>query len=355
MFSRVMGVVLILMMVTVPLTADSKAPAEISAAGKRGTKRGLKWLLRAQNPAGYWGLEINSPPDIGTTCLAAMALMANGSTPSRGKYAKQVSKALNWVLAECQRFNYRIPKISTSHITAKLGNQIHGFLVTLFLAEMIGMQDSRSKRDRIQKALQTMVGVISRQQKPDGSWNNQSFAPLLATASAWTALRAAYMSGMPTGAASVIKTVTYIESKLDKKTGIFGGAWRGGGSRYRFFGQAAALRVLYGMGRGEGAIGQKGIEALFKFKYKPYDRSFISEGENYMAAFYSTQALFQDRTPGRAIWKKWFSEIQRKLISVQNRDGSWRGTACITSRVFCTACSLLTLQIPYRHLPSNEY
>ncbi len=284
-----------------------------------------------------------------------MALMSAGSTPSRGKYSGNVSKALNWVLAECAQYGNRIPALSTSHITSKLGNQIHGFLVTLFLAEIVGMEDSRVKQERIRKTIGIMVDRIARQQRPDGSWNNKSFAPLLATASAWTSLRAAYMVGAPTGAASVIKTLNYIEKQLDQHTGVLRGAWRGQNTRYRFFGQAAALRVLYGMGQGEGAIAQLGVKALMKFKYRPYHHSFISEGENYMAAFYATQALFQDRSTGRKLWKNWFAEIQRKLISVQNSDGSWRGTACITSRVFCTSCALLTLQVPYRHLPSNEY
>lgn len=334
--------------------AGAPVPPELSPEGRRSTQRALDWLVQAQRPDGAWGLEPGSEPDLGTSCVALLALMASGSTPSRGKYAREITKGVRWVLDECERHQFQVPNPPASLITSKLGSEIHGFFTTMLLAELLGMEGSL-RCGRVKKALLVMVPIIAGQQKPDGSWNNPSFAPLLATASAWMAIRAAYMGGQPAGSAAAVKTLQYVESQLDARTGIFKGSWQGREAGYRFFGQAAALRVLYGMGRGESPAAQQGVKALFEHGYKPYEHPFVTEGENYMAAYYATAALMQDPTPGRTVWKAWFARIQKTLVECQNPDGSWRGTACITSRVFCTAASLLTLQVPLRKLALNEY
>jgi hypothetical protein len=44
-------------------------------------------------------------------------------------------------------------------------------------------------------------------------------------------------------------------------------------------------------------------------------------------------------------WKNWYDKMSRRLISIQNNDGSWSGHHCITSPVFCTATCLLILSV----------
>jgi hypothetical protein len=53
-------------------------------------------------------------------------------------------------------------------------------------------------------------------------------------------------------------------------------------------------------------------------------------------------------------WKKWYATVRDKLIGVQNKDGSWTGHHCITSRTFCTAASVLVLMSPNRMLPISQ-
>lgn len=333
--------------------ADPDVPSEVTPAIRASAAKAIKWLVAAQNPNGSWGLEPGTQDDIGCTCVATLCLMGNGSTSTRGPHATQVAKAIAWVMRTSAQHNHSLPRSTTSLISRKLGNEIEGFLATLLLAEALGTETNREQQEQIRKAVATMVGVISAQQREDGSWNSQVFAPLLATASAWMSLRTAYMAGIPAGSASVQKTLDYVKRQLDPKTGVFHGVSRE--EDYRFYGQACGLRVLFGMGLGEDALTQKGVQALFTHKYKPYDHQFISEGENYMAAWYSTQSLFQDPSPGRALYFRWYKEIAATLLGCQDADGSWRGTACITSRVFSTSCAVLTLQVPLRTLPMTEY
>lgn len=335
--------------------AQAPVPPEVTRKIQTSYTRGVAWLLKAQNPDGSWGLEPGSPPDIGCTCVALLSLMSVGSTPSRGPHARAVRRGLDWVIRLAKRHNNAIPRSNSSLIPRKLGTEIEGFLVCLLLGEAMGMEHDRARQEAMRRAVEKMVKVIGSQQKPDGSWNSQVFAPLLATASAWMALRTAYMAGIDPGKASVEKTLAYVKQQIDPASGVFQGVWRGRGTQYRFYGQACGLRVLIGMNLHEDKLTQSAIKALLKFKYQPYHHRFNSEGENYMAAWYSTQALFQERTPGKPLYKRWYRELCATLLKNQEADGSWRGTACITSRVFSTACAVLSMTVPLRTLPMTEY
>lgn len=330
-------------------------PKEYTRKIRASQRRAIAWLRKAQNADGSWGLEPGAKPDLPCTCVAILALMGDGSTMSRGKHSVAIRKGLAWVSRRAKAHKYKIPRDRESHISVKLGTEIQGFLITLLCAEAHGKEDNRDLQNTLNKTLRSMVATIGQQQRDDGSWNSQVFAPLLATGSAWMALRVGYMSGANAGKSSADKTLGYVLNKIDKNTGVIGGAHRGGRDSYRFFGQAVGLRVLFGMGMGESKIADKAVDALFKHGYKPYDRSFISEGENYMAAWYSTQALFGERRKGKPRYHRWYKRITTTLLDCQNADGSWRGTACITSRVFSTACASLTLTVPLRFLHLTEY
>jgi hypothetical protein len=44
-------------------------------------------------------------------------------------------------------------------------------------------------------------------------------------------------------------------------------------------------------------------------------------------------------------WKSWYDAMSKRIIDIQNNDGSWQGHHCITSPVFCTAAAVLILSI----------
>ena len=74
-------------------------------------------------------------------------------------------------------------------------------------------------------------------------------------------------------------------------------------------------------------------------------------GEEYFSIFMLTECFIQHKGD---TWEKWFRNIRTKIIAVQNADGSWTGYSCIQSRVFCTACNVLTLISPNRYLPTSD-
>ena len=44
-------------------------------------------------------------------------------------------------------------------------------------------------------------------------------------------------------------------------------------------------------------------------------------------------------------WENWYQNISKKMLEIQENNGSWRGHHCITSPVFCTATCILILSI----------
>jgi hypothetical protein len=49
------------------------------------------------------------------------------------------------------------------------------------------------------------------------------------------------------------------------------------------------------------------------------------------------------RRAGGPEWEKWKSDIQAKVLKMQNEDGTWAGHHCITGRVAVTSAAILTL------------
>ncbi len=50
------------------------------------------------------------------------------------------------------------------------------------------------------------------------------------------------------------------------------------------------------------------------------------------------------RRSGGAQWKEWHEQITRKILNLQNSDGTWAGHHCITGRVAVTSAAILNLK-----------
>ena len=74
-------------------------------------------------------------------------------------------------------------------------------------------------------------------------------------------------------------------------------------------------------------------------------------GEDYLAFHLVTETMLQKEDKD---WDIWFPMVRDKIIRVQNKDGSWTGHHCITSRTFCTAAACLILSAPNRYLPISQ-
>ncbi len=75
--------------------------------------KGLAWLVKSQLDNGGWGqgeeseamgrgLALKDKPSVADTCMATMALLRSGSTPSSGEYAKSIRHGIEYVCAEIE-------------------------------------------------------------------------------------------------------------------------------------------------------------------------------------------------------------------------------------------------------------
>ncbi len=342
-----------------PAPAPSAAPRKAAEpVASEAIQRAIKWLISAQNRDGSWGLDSRGSGDPTCTVVAALALMANGTTERGGPEPDRVEavrKALDYILTLASRMNAEFWPWEVTLIQNKLGHTVHTFFAAVFLTQVYGMRATYVKEESLEElkdAISKMVGQIVRTQEPDGSWHKNTFGSLKATCMAWLALRSAASSGLDVEAASVQKIIAFIKTQHNPATKLFD-RMTGNGNYQTIYATACCLRVLYGMGQGNSPEAKSATDAFIDFvKKSQMSAAFLTvEGEDYLSAALVTQALLIEQDQR---WNNWFPWITGELVKRQAKDGTWTSTACITGRTFPTSCALLTLQAPYRQLPIGE-
>lgn len=350
------------LLILAPAAEAQERPAARSAPGaaaprhdpvperaRDSVRQAVDYLLRAQNRDGSWGDDHGSPGDLGNTAIGALALLADGSTPTRGPHALALRRAIDWIARRtrgCEEGQMMI-KPGTL-LQRKLGENADLYLVSLLYSQMLGMNVDAHDDQRMHSELTAMCRMISSLQKSNGAWET-SYEPMLTTVLAWMSLKFAAAAGVTIHQASPHKVVEYLTREcLEEKSGIFREQrW---GNNERFVTQSGALRVFYGMDLAHLPAIQRAAKVITRMRFDQ-DVGGRQGGEEFLGAVFATQALFQDRGDGHA---EWYPKIVEALIKCQNRDGSWTGHHCITGRVFCTSCSVLTMLTPDRLLPMVE-
>ncbi|MBI4613985.1 MAG: terpene cyclase/mutase family protein [Planctomycetes bacterium] len=333
-------------------TAQAPAEDPYDPETLRAIDKATAWLLAAQQPDGSWSCDIQGQGDVGTTCVAALALMSAGNTRQRGRHHQAIKRATAFVLQHARQMDGSVyPAGAATQPQYKIGHHIHTYFTVIFFSQALGMLGDAELDNQIASELARLVGYIDRTQQADGSWNDSSTEPMITTVIAWEALRSAFSAGIEIQAAGVDKTLQYIrESCYDPASGIFRDLRWGGASNLRFITQGGALRVLYGMGEGKTEMAKKGTEALFHTTFAQ-DYGGSAGGEDFLGALFATQALLHEEG---ATWQRWWGTTRKTLADLQNADGSWTGHHCITGRTFCTATALWTLLLPKRILPMTQ-
>lgn len=320
-----------------PVLASSPPP-EVTVASQASVDKGIVWLLAHQNPDGSWGCKRSEAPSTAITSLAALALMAGGSTPDRGPHKDAIRRGLDYTLSMASRSG-----MITAYDTTGMGLLYDHACATLFLAEVYAT--TQDPDDELRRKLSRAVRYIARGQNPDGGWGVQG-SDVATTASMWVALRAAHNAGLTIHGPTMDKVEKFVR-ECSQPTGGFGQSpqVRGGGG-HLFYPTSAALRILYGMGRDDAAVA-KGTELILSRTLGQEYGGRISEWD-YCGAFYATQALLQEHG---AYWGRWFPTVRDHLVRIQNADGSWTIEYCLCCQAYATALSCLVLQTPGRLLP----
>lgn len=308
----------------------------LTPAAERSVERGLTYLAERQHGDGSFGSGAYRG-NVAVTALAAMAFMAEGSLPQRGRFGKQVQSALDYILAQC-RDNGLILNLGAS---SRGPMYEHGFAL-LFLAECFGSTSRPDVKDKIVRAVRLIVNT----QNDEGGWRYQPQrldADISVTVCQIMALRAVKNAGIYVPKETVDRCVAYVKRCQNPD----------GGFRYMtvpgesaFARSAAAVVALYSAGIYEGEEIDRGIKYLLAFVPEP--GVIRQEPYYFYGHYYCVQAMWQR---GGAAWQRYFPAIRDELVSRQQADGSWNDPI---SPEFGTAMALLILQVPKQYLPIFE-
>jgi hypothetical protein len=325
---------------------------------EKAIQRGLDYLAVRQGADGSWGTGAYQT-NVAVTSLGALAMMAGGSMPGRGRYGSYVKKALDFVLATGARAG-RGGAFGMQHPDGFLFNSgrggqqgpmySHGF-GTLFLGELCGMLPDANEGDRVRQALHKAVQIIIKAQHSSGGWRYNPFpvdADISVTVCQIMALRSARNAGVFVPKSVVDHCIAYVKrSQLADGSFVYQQNGRNfgfpGGQGGGFARTAAGLAALYSAGIYEGDAIRRGLEYLHNSRPQRFNR--MADMHYFYGHYYAVQAMW---TAGGRYWAEWYPSVRDELISHQEGDGGWLDMLCSQ---YGTAMACIILQVPNNYLP----
>lgn len=304
--------------------------------------RGLKYLADTQTEQGDWR---DGQGGAGVTGMAVMCFLASGEDPNFGPYAGNIRRGLRSMISQ------------QDSGTGYFGNSMyhHGFAM-LALAEAYGTVDDRNlwqnsggKSQRsIGQALELAVraAVTSQKQNSFGAWRyspSGSDADTSVAGAVLMGLLAARNAGIEVPDEAIDKAISYF-IKMTAPSGQV--AYSGGiGGFDESLARISIATLVYSI------AGRKDLEqfkAARKYLTDRLDGGSPGHGGVEYQWYYQAQALFQGDVEA---WEKWNKNLIRQLKTVQQPDGSFRGSH---GTLVSTTLSLLAVAVNYRFLPIYE-
>ncbi len=335
---------------------------EVTPQGEAALERGLSWLAQNQGPEGNWQTN-----DLGLVSMGALAFMADGHLPGRGKYGQNVEKALNYVVAHAK------PSGLLNMSDAHRDMYNHG-LSTFVLGQAYGM----SSDTRIGGVLERALKLIANTQCKDGGWDYQASPQdqghdlSLAVMQA-KALRSAVDSGLEVSPEVIKLAIKDVREHYSSRNGpqqndseqqIGPGqfAYTKGGGNPTVAMAAAGVVCMQEFGQYDDWRIAKNMEIISATvqQLKPnsnHDGRTTLNGGAY-ALYYVAQAMYQ---VGGESWKTGYPVLRDHLISCQmhtagdvRQDGVWHDTQYTNGAqgdLYATSVACFVLAIPNRYLP----
>ncbi len=322
---------------------------------RRAVERGLRYLAvqQAAHQDGTFGkVEGTQHAPVALAALGALAFMAQGSTPERGEFGAQVSRAVDYLLSKSEPSAGPTQGYIAVNRVDKLGMHGHGY-ATLALAQAYVMAPSSPRGARIASALDSAVRIIERSQTFEGGWYYQPDAGVLhensVTVIQLQALRAARNCGVRVDPEVVAKSIRYIERCQNED-----GAFRYGldpTEHPSIAMTASGLATLQNAGRYAGPEIERAVLQLQRalisrdgeLRRNPIDFRHYERLNVALALWtYSDQRLY----------RRWIDDERALVLNEQRADGSW-GDESFGS-CYATAMTCLFLSIEDGLLPLFE-
>lgn len=321
---------------TVPRTVETSGLEYITPTTQQAINRGLEFLAANQNEDGSLGAGSYYRRHVAVTALAGMAFLSAGNTPNRGKYGRNVERAVQFLLANTDPTGL----ISTPEARQQNPMYGHGF-AALFLAEAYGMTHRADIRDKLKLAINLIINT----QNKDGGWRYfpvRRDADISVTVCQIMALRAARNAGLYVPKNTVDLCTQYVKRCQNPDGGFNYQLLAGNGSLWPR--SAAGLVALYSAGIYEGREIDRGLKYLTD--HMPRGEVFRNEAFYFYGHYYAVQAMWH---AGGNYWRQWYPAIRDELLSRQAQTGSWPDMT--VNSEYGTAMACIVLQMPNNYLP----
>jgi len=322
--------------------AEEVLPKHITPQTLKAVRAGLDYLARSQGDNGSWQNDQGGESyPVAMTGLAGTALLANGNTSTRGRYAPQVEKAVEYLVG-CSTRSGLITGPSQENGRPMHG---HGFAL-MFLACAYGSETKPAMREKIKEVIENAVKLTSEGQSGDGGW---TYIPGAGDEGSVTvtqvqALRAAHNAGIAVPRGTIAQAVQYIEHCSTSEGGISYSLRSGGGPRLPI--SAAAVATLYNAGQYDAPVANRCLEYLWRHfeNSKTWSKN---AGHDYYCQLYAAQAFY---LAGDKYWDAYFPAARDQLLAQQDKsEGAWTGD--YIGKSYGTSIALIILQLPYKYLP----
>ena len=329
--------------VCVCVRAFPEEKVEMTAAEKASIQdcvtRGLDWLAGQQSRAGRWSANEGEYPTA-MTAMSVLALTAEGSTTMQGRYAPNIRRGVNFLLAQ-SRPNGLIGSSSDQRYTYG-----HGYAM-LALAQILGEEEDVERREEIVDVLTRAVEFTASAQTTAGGWgyvsakDGNDFDEGSTTITQVQGLRACRNAGIPVPKETIDRAILYIRRCTNPDGGVQYSSSQGGAGRPAI--TAAAIACLFNAGDYDDEFVPKMLHYCAR---NLADVEGSAMGFWHYAHFYYAQVMYRQ---GGAEWDKYYRAIAARLVREADPSGAWNQG--FVGSVYTTANNLVILQLEAGNLP----
>jgi hypothetical protein len=275
------------------------------------------------------------------TALAGTAMLAEGSTATSGRYARQIRLAVDYLLS-MSRPNGLIGYREDAFYTYG-----HGYSM-VFLSQVYGEEEDAQRRQEIQEVLTRAVQFCADAQTSKGGWGYVSakegsdFDEGSTCITQVQGLRACRNAGIPVSKEIIDRAREYVAQCTTTEGGVQYSI-RGGGARAPI--TAAALAAMYNAGEYDTELTQR-MREYCKRTIWPERSVTANNGHWHYMHFYFAQVTY--RTGGEE-WAKYRDELTVKLLREMQAGGGWPDPQ--VGPVYVTALNCIMLQLEKGYLP----
>ncbi|WP_425398451.1 prenyltransferase/squalene oxidase repeat-containing protein [Aeoliella sp.] len=307
--------------------------------------QGLDWLASRQQRLGHWTAQGRYPAAM--TSLAGIAMLCEGSTTTEGRYADNISRAVDYLVSQSRPNGLIGDPLRDDRYTYG-----HGFAM-LFLSQVLGEEEDAQRREELVNVLTKAVRFTGQAQTDAGGWgyvsakDGNGFDEGSTTITQVQGLRSCRNAGIPVPKEVIDRAVKYIKDCTLRDGGVQYSS-KGGGGRPAI--TAAAVACLFNAGEYDDDYVPRMLQYCEQHLGGGRQNNY---GHWHYAHFYYSQVQYRE---AGETWQDYRTTTYAKLLREAKPVTLESGKGVVwdqgyIGRVYTTSLNLIILQLDNAALP----